>query len=1616
MKKMSFLTSLIAAAILSTFNIVSAAERQIVNEGEALNISDLTLENINYDGNGGAVENYGTLDVNNSIFNENSSYNGGAIYNKGTINSVNASIFNGNKAFATQLRTVNMKEGWNYDTQTGILTGTLDGETVEVTAAPVYKDGNYNILYNGEIVGTVYTNGNGGAIHNAQGSLVINDSNFSNNTSLIEHKTFNNNSYDDNGILVSQNAEYVSYEGSGGAIYTRDNLDITDSIFENNKAAYGGAIYSENADSITNIKNSKFINNTSYNENSEKGSLTVGEEIYNFDNEHYGLGSGGAVVTNGETNIENSKFTGNTTGGDGGAVSVNGDLNVKNSIFKNNIAKADNKGTQYNYKGNGEVEKIDYDYHDGYGGAISHGSGNLVIENSIFENNIAGGEGGGAISSEGSSINIASSVFTGNSSSGNGGAVYSKGKMVVNDSKFDNNSALNGGALNVVGDLEVENAEFTGNSASETGGAIFNVGTDIYIKNSTFKNNIAKSEVNNGEEGEVEPGRIAGAGGAIFAYGDDYYGIYNTEDNENPDTNKENKFVIENSTFENNISGDDGGGAIATSTSSEIKDSVFKNNQTSGNGGAISANPGVVEAVHTSSNFALNNSDSNLPVLGAVMSIQTLNNSSFENNSAFDKGGAIYANNSGLVLTDTDFINNSANTGGAIYAGWTGELKDLVPVFEDLDLHAGVHVTALNKDVKFNGNQAENGADIYLENNILYLNSNEGKKITFDGGITGKNSIININDKTKNLYEDLSSTGQIVINNFVTPEKESTLPVNLKGGIIKLTQEKYLDGTDLTLEEGSTLDLTNNKTGTMTLNSLTSNNGNLNMDMDLSGKEQNFDFINAKTASGNLNISGINVLSDMEDNVNEISVYISQIGLPDTIALNTSGNEINTLTNDYLYTVTSDGKKIEVNRLTDDAGNAKVIDGFTTAVNQNDIIDGHEINLSDNRVYSANKDIEITAQGSSRGWTGELGGKSLTVNGMGRSLNGYDKKGIVISNNQTLTFNDTNINGFKTFQDRKGALTVKDGGQLNINAVNHNVTIGGVSADKNMDTNAIYLDGSSSKAFLSTSNLKEITVNNDIRSSNISNELKLNGDGKITFNGIVDPLTLTNENSETFHNNFIDGVNYNLNSGTVSFAKDEYLNGQTNKNTLNFNGGTLNLANGSVGLIDLAALNINANSNIMLDADLAAEKMDKITADSASANTDAFLNVSNINLLSDAIKDKVEINAIEAAVTLDNGETLASHITTSVGNVAYSPIFKYGVDYNPSTGNFTFSRPSTSDYRNLNPAVMVAPAAAQAGGYMTMLDTYSNAFANMDMRMLSPSSMRLSSKNANKYAVTELSASQNTYQATEYNSGGIYVKPYASFDSVGMKNGPKVNNMSYGSFIGGDSAVHQFQNGFEGTFSPYIAYQGSHQNFAGNSIYQNGGTLGFTGSLYKGKFFTGLTAGIGVNLSEASTMFGNEDFPMLMTGVANKTGYNFEFKDGKFIIQPSLMLSYSFVNTFNYKNAAGVRIDADPLHAFQIAPAVKFVFNTESGWQPYASVGMMWNLMDDTQFTANNVSLPDLSIKPYFQYGLGVQKLIGDRFTAYGQVMLRNGGRNGIAATFGGKYMLGHESRLKENI
>ena len=591
----------------------------------------------------------------------------------------------------------------------------------------------------------------------------------------------------------------------------------------------------------------------------------------------------------------------------------------------------------------------------------------------------------------------------------------------------------------------------------------------------------------------------------------------------------------------------------------------------------------------------------------------------------------------------------------------------------------------------------------------------------------------------------------------------------------------------------------------------------------------------------------------------------------------------------------------------------------------------------------------------------------------------------------TVIKNSSFINNIATSQQGKakgGAIYTS--GNMDIVADNFDSIFSGNKANNTPE--AIYVDNSKywsdpTTLTLKTENKGRIIFDDGINGTSEGYNLAITGDdsGEIYFNNTIKNANITIDNTNVYIN---DGANL---AGSKSLA---------------LNSGVLNIAHFANQAVNLDRFSNSTQITIgSVDVDLQKETMGRITA-KEYGDVSGSIDVQGVNLLNDSKKEITNV--------LFADKEIASNVAyTGISPVAYSPIYKYEVSYNSDDGFFTFARsggPSGSGGNAsdaYNPAVLTSPVTTQAGAYATQMQTFNYAFQHADNFMMFPSIERTAFKSENKYAMAPNTGVFSPLMTPSYQNN-IWVKPYASFESIPLKNGPKVSNINYGTLVGFDSKLETLTNGFERILTGYIGYNGSSQRYQGVDAYQNGGLLGGTATFYKGNFFNATTLSVGASAGDANTMYGSENYTMLLAGVGNKTGYNFEFKDGKFIFQPAMLLSYSFVNTFDYTNAAGVRINSDPLHAIQLSPGLKFIMNTENGWQPYLAVDMTWNILDETRVTANSVRLPDMSIKPYVSYGAGVQKRFkDDKYTAFGQTMVHNGGRRGVSLTFGLRWKVG---------
>ena len=640
---------------------------------------------------------------------------------------------------------------------------------------------------------------------------------------------------------------------------------------------------------------------------------------------------------------------------------------------------------------------------------------------------------------------------------------------------------------------------------------------------------------------------------------------------------------------------------------------------------------------------------------------------------------------------------------------------------------------------------------------------------------------------------------------------------------------------------------------------------------------------------------------------------------------------------------------------------------------------------------------------------------------------------------ETRNFNfDTASDNYKVSED----LGLSKAGTVIINGKTDDITKSTVDFDNHNgfivteETNLVFNDVKleNAKQLVTSTNKSSAIELNNVELKNNENGITTAGNVRITGNSDIGSEIVVTDNESVIEldatnstikiNNNLNGVansKLNINNGTIDInAKITNLDTTLKNTTLNLkeenllNGNnlnvkqnsTLNLVNKSIGTMSLNNVTLNKNLNVNTDVDLANKSMDKIFGSNFKGK--GFINVKTMNLLSDAKQDVTKI--------LFTNDVLKNKVKTNIKTVQYSPIYKYDVKYDnrDDLGYFVFKRHSSetpAPVPSYNPAVLASPVATQMGANAAMNEALRFAFEHGDTFMNFSAMDRFAKANDNVYALSTDYNNNAGYIDFSHENKSVWVKPYSVFESINLKNGPKVDTISYGTLVGFDSNIHKLKKGWYNVGTAYLGYNGAQIDYKGVDASMNGGLLGLTETFYKGNFWTALTATVGAAGAEAHTMYGKDDMAMLMTGIGSKTGYNFEFAGGKFIIQPRMFVAYSMVNTFDYTNAAGVRIDSDPMHTIQLNPAIKFIGNTKNGWQPYASVGMTWNLLNETDTTANGVRLPEMHTKPYVEYGVGVQKLWNDKYSAYGQAMVRNGGRTSVALTLGFRSALGEEGK-----
>ena len=1576
--------------------------------GAIYNDTSLALSNSNFIGNyayagkGGAIyngENAKDITISKTKFTSNDALYGNAIYNDGSIKSIASSTFKSNKS----------SSGNSY-------------------GGAIYNNGATAVIT--EIKGSTFTNNQatyGGAIFN----------NILGEIGTLTKVTIGN----------AKKNTYANIADNGGAIYNAGHIaKIASSILSRNQARKaGGAIYNTGVidsivstamsyETVTNGAGGAIYNATGAVIGSiDRASAMKGNSVTN--------GNGGAIYNDGEITINGATLASNkVTNGLGGAI-----YNGVNGVVEFNNVSSGKKTYTTTFSSNTAKE----------GGAI-YNEGEMNVQAANYTSNKATSEvtGGGAIYNKGKVMSVeAASKFTGNTAA-NGGAIYNEGegsltleKVTFGDAKKDklgNKATLNGGAIYNKGTVSIADSVLSRNSAGANGGVIYSdINSSVILENETLSAN--KATLNGGaiytmgslvaDNNVTFSSNSAVSGGAIFAKDNASVNISESKFTSNKATTGDGGAIalLTASTIENQISAEftnntaykGKGGAIYNAGNLKLGDTTFTNNFAMIGGSIYNDNGAILtigEAVrfifspakktkytYTSQGGAIYNNgvlniagNDSITLSGIKVTndggviyndefgvISILNRNMeliFENNSAGKNGGAIYNNKGTITLANTQFKSNSAENGGAVYNTGTLSIDDTVEFDGNKATKSGgiIHNSSVlnvigssaDKKVEFKGSSAQRGGAI----SSGYTSDATGSKLYVENAVFDSNIVKN-SSGTEGSYGGAIYNGNAGTNNKNTIIKNSDFLNNQSNGNGKSTA---LGGggaiynaegaviaddnggaglTESTFSQNSTkIDggaIYNNGTIVMENNEFADNkatksggaiynykSGSITVSNTNSTK-YGFDGNEAGTAGGAIYSSGKLTSTSVEYKENSVTAKGGKGG-----AIYTSGefgSKSDTFTGNkatYGAAIYVDGGKFSTNVITE----ANFVDNISTS-------GGGGIYIADSTKSNV-KELVINKSTFT-------GNQATNASGGALYVGNYSHARIIDTN---MTNNSASSYG--------GAIYAGTDSIVDIIAKTQDVNI---KNNTSYDGSDVYL---AARATLNldaytgkTIDIGKISIINTAIGKNDAPKIEYWGDGTIKIGNQADLSNIINHQHEDSH---IDIANENSLLGASFVYSGTSSTG---------------LSNGRIGKLMLKSVTYTSNdsaNNLSIDMDLKNGTSDQVSAETIEGN--GTMNVSSVNMISDSKK----------AVTI----TVADE-DSAINNVSARSAESRRATYQLKTIKDNNGIIRTVAYgQKAKPAVVSAPVAAQIGGYLTQINSYDQAFANLDMEMLQTRAEREANDRMNKYALQ--SGTPVHYENGVTTDGkGLWNRAYATFEKVNLSGGPNVSNIGYGNFFGGDMGKKELNNGWKRQFSAYIGYNGSTQDYEKQSIDQNGGTLGVMETWYKGNFFTAVTANVGANHADASTDIGKERMAMLMAGIASKTGYNFEFKDGKYIIQPNLLISYSYIQTFGHKNGLGDHVGSNPIHGLQVAPGVKFIANLKNGWQPYLGINMRWNIMDKSHFSIPDVTIPEMSVKPYVEYGIGLQKRWGERFTGYGQAMIRNGGRNGVMLSIGFRWAIG---------
>ena len=892
-----------------------------------------------------------------------------------------------------------------------------------------------------------------------------------------------------------------------------------------------------------------------------------------------------------------------------------------------------------------------------YGGAIYNSSGTVIINSSIFDSNTA--ITGGAIdnsNSDGRTI-IKSTIFNKNTAS-SAGAISNGGKLIIEDSIFVDNIAPNG-AINSIGTVDlianINNILFTGNTkaindkrgtinlwASDTASVIFNDRITSYDSSSVL--NINKSSGTLPTTGKVILNEdMSGYTGQVNLYGGEIELQAKTEEGSNVNTNK---------FFSGNINLSSG----TLNILNNAIDNITVSNFTSTENANLKFDANLNN--NTSDNFTVTNSAEGTLNLTAI-NILGVNGTSgqitlFKNSKSptlnilttANYGGYEYTfTNSGTagvlnyLLTGYKTLKESVNATSPATRSYSLSEKETVTA--DLGDLGGTQLTIFGNGYEVDGNGKAgiivgDGQILNFEGVATIYNFN-----AVQGGVVfSSNSVVSIETATIFDSNNATASGGVLFacnNSNIKIGSDSLFSSNTA---TKLGGAIYTGSNSLMEIEDNVEFIDNSaKFGGAIANGV---DGTVNIGNEVL-------FINNRAICENdiayggaiYNVGEMEIGSNTIFNSNSgeyggaiFNKGILNIGDDNTFSSNTAinyGGAIVNMGDDSISTVST----INIGNNAKFINNIAQTDCGGAIVNKGNIVIGENATFEQNSsagcggaIYN-NRDGNITI------------GKNVTFSNNAEQENGgaIYTEGIV-----TLLDGGTFINN--TANGTGGAINLYNGGVINLIANTENIEFTGNTA--NGISNAIHDKNGTINLYASDTN--SIIFNDRITSENTSSTLNINKPsgtlprtGKIVLNedmsGWVGTTNLYNGNLEiTEGNNFING-NFTIHGGTFTANANSIITDFTNGGIVNLTGGTI--TNNISGLMD-GIINIKNND--------------------VTINDDVFVNNNNIKL-GTTLKLLNEESLNTSTLTICNGAILNTQ-NNSIGMInANSILIENGANW-----------------------------------------------------------------------------------------------------------------------------------------------------------------------------------------------------------------------------------------------------------------------------------------------------------------------------------------------------------------